>query len=80
MNWGITRKHRILGGEASRERTAFSEFKTQGIVPRPCGQLVAEPGLVLRSMDPTSALCSSPFIQCDRGREGGAEEGGEFLA
>ena len=74
MKWGITRKHRISDGEAFRERTgkpSCLEFKTEGLVPRPRGKLVAEPGLVLRSPGSTSALGSSPFIQHDRGGEGG---------
>lgn len=33
--------------EKGQESPGFSEFKTQGTVPRPRGKLVAEPRLVL---------------------------------
>ena len=55
--------------EKEQERPGFSEFKTQGTVPRPRGKLVAEPRLVL---GPGSYLNPGlrPLRPCDRGGEG----------
>lgn len=63
--------------EKGQESPGFSEFKTQGTVPRPRGKLVAGPRLVLGSPDPISALGSAPFIHVT-GVE--REERREFLA
>ena len=62
--------------EKEQESPGFSEFKTQGTVPRPRGKLVAEPPLVLLP-DPTSTLGSAPFVHVT-GVE--REERREFLA